>query len=66
MNSEAPIRVKEYRRKYGLGVSTMSAICRMMEIPKRSRFITESAVNKWRREHPEFRVSDVYTRKKAA
>jgi len=64
MNSEAPIRVKDYRAKHHLSSETMSSICRAMNLPKASRFICESQVNKWRREHPEHRVRDIYPRPK--
>lgn len=63
--TEAPIRKAEYRKKHGIGSTLMAAICRGMGLPRRSRFLTESQVNKWRRDHPEFRAADVYLKKPA-
>lgn len=63
MKSEAPMRVEDYRAKHGLSRTSMCAIRRAMQLAPRSRFIIESEVNKWRREHLDFRQTDVYPKK---
>jgi hypothetical protein len=65
MRTEAPIKQKDYRKKYGIGEALMCSIKRQMGLPKGTRFVVESQVNKWRNEHPNHRQSDVYNPKNA-
>lgn len=63
MKNEAPIRVAVYREKHGLTKGYMCAVRKAMGLPPRRRFLLESEVNKYRREHPDFSESDVYPKR---
>lgn len=63
MKSEAPMKVSEYRAKYRLGKSAMCAIRRAMAAPAGGRYLIESEVNRWRREHLDHRQTDIYPKK---
>lgn len=57
------MRVADYRAKHGLSKTMMCAIRKAMNLPRRRRFIVESEVNRWRREHQDFQETDAYPKK---
>lgn len=58
---ENPIRATEARKILGIGASAFSAIKREMGLKGR-KFVFLSKIQRWRRDHPDFREQDVYHR----
>ena len=62
MNVELPIKVKDCRALLGVGETYMSAVLRIMGLG-RVRRVLLSSVAKYLREHPQFKMTDIYPKK---